>query len=128
MIQTQFPWECTQTTSAVRAPRHSANHCPHLSGGCATCCHFLVSYNLGPTSPGTPHPRCCSCIGTHYWSQPLHPPSWEHVPLHLHTPYQGDKSEHTLKKVTASIQTKNSPHVKKILNPHKLHRDAPTYK
>ena len=44
-----------------------------------------------------------------------------------HTSYQGDKDQHTLKKEVADIHTKSSPFTKKILNPHGLHRDLPTY-
>ena len=32
-------------------------------------------------------------------------------PLHLHTLYQGDNSQHTLRKETASIQNKSSPSI-----------------
>lgn len=61
---------------------------------------------------------------------PLPPPSSEHVrrATHLHTLYQGDKGQHMLRKETAIIQTKNSPHTKKLLNPHELCRDDSAYK
>ena len=50
---------------------------------------------------------------------PTFPGAWAWA-VHLHTPYQGDNSQHMLKKETASIHTKNSPHPSKKLNPHKL--------
>ena len=54
-------------------------------------------------------------------SQKLPPASWESTrAVHLHTLHQGDNGQHTLRKEMASIHTKNSPHSKKILNPHKL--------
>ena len=51
----------------------------------------------------------------------------ERQPLLLHTPYQWDNSQHTLRKETAGIHTKTTL-TPKILKPHKLHRAAPTYK
>ena len=44
------------------------------------------------------------------------------------TPLKTDRGQHVLRKETASLQTKNSPHAKNVLNPHKLHRGAHAYK
>ena len=60
-----------------------------------------------------------------YWPCALPPSSWKQAQaLHQHTLYQGDNSLHTLRKETASIQTKCSPHSEKT----RLPRDTPTYK
>ena len=45
--------------------------------------------------------------------QLLSPPPQEHVwAMHLNIPYQGDNSQHMLRKETANIQTKSSPQSK----------------
>ena len=89
----------------------------------ASCKRALVT---APTFLGTVRPATKGAATRH---QPLPPPPRECAwSRHLHTPYQGDNSQHTLRKKTASIQTKTSSHAKKILNPHKLCRDAPAYK
>lgn len=51
--------------------------------------------------------------------------AWGQAPEHR---YKRDRGQHVLRKETASLQTKNSPHAKNILNPHKLHRGAHAYK
>ena len=50
-------------------------------------------------------------------SQPLLLSFWEPAwAVCLHTPYQEDNGQHRLRKETASLQTKNSLHTKKMLN------------
>ena len=54
-------------------------------------------------------------LATRHWllALPLPPSSWKQMQaLHQHTPYQGGKNLHTLRKEPSSIQTKNSPHAK----------------
>lgn len=78
-----------------------------------THCRPLGSHNLGLTSLGDVQPIAVTAEGPTTRSQPLPLPPWECAPVHLHTPYQGNNSRHVLRKVTSSIETKNSPCVKK---------------
>ena len=86
-------------------------------------------WSLPPPSWERAWPAATAAKNPSTGCHPLPPPSQEHTrAVHLHTPYEGANSEHMLRKEMASIQTKKSPHAKKILNPHKLCRDAHTYK
>ena len=109
-----------------------------LRGDAGCCPHFPGTTSSPPTTKvpwwSTDYchpPRAASRLYQRIadWepaAAPTFPGAWAWA-VHLHTPYQGDNSQHMLKKETASIHTKNSPHPSKKLNPHKLRRDAPTY-
>ena len=67
------------------------------------------------TPPGEPSPLSSSqWPGSTYRYHLLPPHPWKYWQvMDLHIPYQGEKDLYTLKKVTARIQTKSSPHAKK---------------
>lgn len=135
------PWRALQPITA---------YCPHLPGNAHTQSLPLARAagtnptSLGVTATGkdsaTRHslpllPPCGSPPLPKSWQPasicrhcPLLPPSWNHgQAVHLHTPYQEANGLHTLRKETATIQIKSSPHTKNVKSPHKLSRDAFTY-
>ena len=71
------------------------------------------------------HLKCpCPCC-QEFHDQPLSLPSQELVQA-VHTRYQRDGVPAYAER--RDIQTKSIPHARTVLNPHKLHRDTPTYK
>ena len=102
-------WETTRPVTAAKGPGTWCQ--PHAWSATAT-----TAAADRPMPESQPQPllflgTCTSCM-----------------PSYLHAPYWRDISQHMLRQDTASIQTKNSPHAKKILNPHQPHKDALTYK
>ena len=127
LLWLSLPWECTHPAAAAAK---CSGHGLHLPEG---HCHFL-----GPCNQEQPVPSHFRVLQLSRAQQPgtalalsIASISLEaHAGyLHQHTLYQGDNSLYTLRKETASIQTKSSLHTKnKIVSPHKLPRGALTYK
>ena len=100
------------------ARSQGAGHHFHKSRGGNRChrCHLGLQRWTWTAATTEGHTTGCPCLPGSAWGS------------HSCTSLVGDNGQHMLRKETASIQTKNSPHPPKILNPHKLSRGTPAYK
>ena len=132
-----LPMLASPTTSGTNA---AVDHCPSHPGNSHTLllpllrAHHCVLSSWGslsllralkPDETFCPHLP----VGHHHCQEPsdqvspiASTPPWKYAQgLYPNTPPIKGITACTLRKETASIQIKSSPHAKKIVNPHKLH-------